>query len=307
MRRLLKKATSYNLNKALLTVMLLTVLSLVLMYLYNRPVFSAYFTPTILIVGIGLLLFQNRKYKIELIDHLTKELQGINTERLIKKNKHEVADVINKHSKLLYSQVESINHLYMTIKPVKPLPTMTGGAATPELAYLIASIIRDNKRKNIVDIGSGTTSLVAGYSIKNLEDAKVTALDHEHQFYTRTKQLVEEHRLSDCVDVVHAPLKSVKLKNKEYKWYNPEKLTNFNMIDLVIVDGPPGGAQNKSRFPALPILWDSLSPDAIIIVDDFFRDDENNIVKEWLQEYPELELETIENSKGIAVLKRSPS
>jgi hypothetical protein len=72
----------------------------------------------------------------------------------------------------------------------------------------------------------------------------------------------------------------------------------------LVVDGPPGFVHASARYPALPLLREKLSPHAIVIMDDYKRDDEKAIVDKWTSDYPEFELEVIDSRKGIAVLRR---
>jgi hypothetical protein len=55
-------------------------------------------------------------------------------------------------------------------------------------------------------------------------------------------------------------------------------------ICLVLCDGPPAKTKG-GRYGLLPILRPRLSPDALILVDDYKRSDEKGIVDRWLNEF----------------------
>jgi hypothetical protein len=74
-------------------------------------------------------------------------------------------------------------------------------------------------------------------------------------------------------------------------------------IDLLIVDGPPALQDPTSRFPALPLLLDHLSPDAVILMDDGDRQGEKEVVEKWCAEY-ELEASYLSLEDGAYLLKR---
>jgi hypothetical protein len=58
-----------------------------------------------------------------------------------------------------------------------------------------------------------------------------------------------------------------------------------------------------ARYPALEILYEYLSEDAIFIVDDADRRDEKGMVKRWKRENESIGVEYLESEKGIYVVK----
>lgn len=55
------------------------------------------------------------------------------------------------------------------------------------------------------------------------------------------------------------------------------------MVDVLIVDGPPGLTGDWARYPAYPLLREKLRPGAIVLIDDAQRTDERSIVEAWLE------------------------
>lgn len=310
MKELLKKMSQVRINAVLLLLALFTVAVVVTGYLYSSDVLVVVLLALILdgaAISLYVLINFRRAYSSELetlSQHIAEKPSAEEVEKLVKKNKHEVADVVEKYTRNLYSQLEALNNIQEKFELKKPLPSLTGGAASPEFALLITDIVENNQHKTIVDIGSGISSLVAGYAAKNIEGSEVLALDHEEEFYLKTKHTIENHGLLDTVKVTHAPLKEYKLKDGKYKWYEDEELEKIKQIDLLLVDGPPGAIQKNSRYPAMPLLYEKLSPQATIIVDDYKREDERQMVSNWLQDYPDFDLEIVDSLKGIAILTR---
>ena len=74
----------------------------------------------------------------------------------------------------------------------------------------------------------------------------------------------------------------------------------------LIVDGPPTKGNPLARYPALKTLYDKLSPEAVILVDDMIRPGEKEMVRRWLAEYPDLRAEHLETEVGTAILRRVP-
>ena len=74
--------------------------------------------------------------------------------------------------------------------------------------------------------------------------------------------------------------------------------------DLLIVDGPPGIAGELARYRALPLLYDRLSDEAVIIRDDAQRDEEQPIVALWLEQFDDLTAKSLPSEKGTVILRR---
>jgi hypothetical protein len=103
--------------------------------------------------------------------------------------------------------------------------------------------------------------------------------------------LIRQNKLAGWARVVTTPLKKVQIASENYKWYSERPGTN-QKIDLLIVDGPPGSTGPKARFPAIPILRPHLSANAVIMLDDINRADEQDILSEWLAHLPSSRVET---------------
>lgn len=308
MKTLLKKISSIHIGAVLLALVILTAVVITVGYLFSDVLIITLLVliSYVAIFSLYLLANQYSTYKEKfgnLPERIDEKPSTSEVERLIKRNKHEIDDVIKKHTTNLYVQIESFHYIQQKINPVKPLPSMSGWASSPELALLILNIIEKNQHSTIVDVGSGVSSLIAGYAVKNTDRGKVLALDHEKEYYLKTSNLVEEHDLTDTVEVSHAPLKEYKLKNQKYQWYEDKKIKDLDHIDLLLVDGPPGKTQKHARYPALPLLYDKLSKGATVVLDDYFRAEETEIAEMWAKEY-NLDLSIDDSSKGVAIFKK---
>lgn len=194
--------------------------------------------------------------------------------------------------------------LYNLIDFRLPPPYMTSWAATPELAVAIYEILKTEKPANIVELGSGISSLICAYAIESNGKGELYSLDHDSEYGQKTKRMLAAHGIDQRVTISYAPLKSQEINGENYMWYDCSDALYPESIDLLIVDGPPYETQKKARYPALPYFLPRLSDTATIVVHDAFRDDESEIVAEWLNEYPEFEKETIYSEKGIVILRR---
>jgi hypothetical protein len=104
--------------------------------------------------------------------------------------------------------------------------------------------------------------------------------------------------------VRHAPLVPQSIDGKKWQWYDLADIHFDRPIDLLFIDGPPERVQKLSRYPAVPLLFDQLSDEAIVVLDDGDRDEEEEIVRRWTQEYPSLKAEYHALEKGAFVLEK---
>ncbi len=185
-----------------------------------------------------------------------------------------------------------------------PIPYMTSWAATPELALATYEIIKTENPTQIVELGSGISSLICAYGMEQNKNGALFSLDHDQKYAQITRNMLSKHQLKDRVTICNAPLQSQEITGRKCIWYDCSNASCPEPIDLLIVDGPPFETQHKARFPALFYFYPKLANSATIIVHDVFRKEESEIVEDWLREYPEFKKELIHSEKGIAILRR---
>ncbi|MCK4817712.1 class I SAM-dependent methyltransferase [bacterium] len=200
-----------------------------------------------------------------------------------------------------YKQMEAFLSLLATIKIKHPLPPMRSWAVSPDFVNIVASYILDRKPKVILECGSGVSTLIISYFLKNLGQGHVWSLDHDKMYAEKTKQNLVLHGLNNIATVIHAPLKEISIHDRKWNWYNTEDLHEICNIDLLVIDGPV-----TDRYPALPVLFDSLSSSAVIILDDTTVDKTiEPYVESWLRIYDQFSCEKVNTEKGTIILKRA--
>lgn len=133
---------------------------------------------------------------------------------------------------------------------------------------------------------------------------RIISLDHDEHYAQNSAREIKNHQLDNIASVIYAPLREYSIIDKKMLWYHTPLLDKIKFIDMLIIDGPPASTQKLARYPALPLLIDSLSDDAVIILDDGNREDEQEIIKLWLAEFPGLVHQKIESEKGTVILRR---
>jgi len=205
----------------------------------------------------------------------------------------------------LYHQVESLLSLFFTLKPELPLPDTRAWAASPDLLKKIVEVMLTEKPAFVLEASSGTSTLVIAYCLKKLGKGKILSLEHDAKFAAISKSHIALHGLEDISTIVHAPLKEVEINGKKWLWYDTDRFTIDQPIDMLFVDGPPGKIQKLSRYPALPLLYKHLNNRATIILDDGIREDEKQIVAMWEKEFSPLSAEYLETEKGTFIIHKN--
>ncbi|NJK55994.1 MAG: class I SAM-dependent methyltransferase [Pleurocapsa sp. SU_5_0] len=206
-------------------------------------------------------------------------------------------------SEVSVTQIESLFSIFSTLKPQLPLPTTRGWAASPDLLKEIISLIHRQKPQLVVEASSGVSTLIIAYCLQRLGTGKLISLEHESKFAQATQSHLSLHGLDDVATVIYAPLVEVEINGAKWLWYDLTKVKIPEAIDLLIVDGPPGTTQKLARYPAVPMLHEKLSKDAMVMLDDGARADERRIVEQWMAEFKMSHSEYLPLEKGAYLIQ----
>lgn len=209
-------------------------------------------------------------------------------------------------------QLESLIGIYALAQPRLTFPPSRGWAASPDfLAAMLNEILARETRPNVFECGAGLSTLVAAYALKRRSDGgHLFSLEHDPQHAEQVGRNLRLHGLP-AVDLTVAPLSWVDLPFEtddadtvqQALWYDTSVFTLPARVDLLIVDGPPGRSAPDARYPALPILRQRLSADAVVLLDDAQRTPEKEIAQRWAEELQPCTLEWLKTEKGTAVLR----
>lgn len=203
-----------------------------------------------------------------------------------------------------FFQMEGYVSLLQYLQPRFAFPPIDGSAIAPDLALTLVAQIHERRPSLILELGSGVSTLISGYMVQRNQHGRVVSIEHELRYLKRTESAVRLHGLSDCVELIHAPLAAYDGDHQQLTWYDTSFVDRLGerSVDMLFVDGPPATIGRLARFPALPALRRSLSENAVILVDDAHRPDEREMVQQWLQAFPELEEQWLNTHKGAALL-----
>ncbi|AFZ47932.1 hypothetical protein Cyast_1979 [Cyanobacterium stanieri PCC 7202] len=204
----------------------------------------------------------------------------------------------------IYRQTQALFSVFSVLNPEIPLPTMSGWTVNPDFAKTIMNNILISKPSLVLEMGSGVSTIIAAYSLKKLNQGKIISLEHKSDFVAQSRKQINDHGLQNFAEIIHAPLKKWHENQQEWLWYDISKIESIQSIDIVIVDGPPRKIQTMSRYPALPILFNKLTNNSIIILDDFKRKDLNKMVDLWLKKFSNFQLEVVNTKSGCLILRK---
>lgn len=205
----------------------------------------------------------------------------------------------------IYEQVDALFSIFSMLKIRHPLPTMRGWPVSPDFVRILMSQIFERKPRVIVEAGCGVSTLISAYSLETLGEGHVTSLDHDGHFAEETRKNIRLHRLENQATVLDAPLGNVSINHETYPWYTFSMDNIPGPIDLLVIDGPPANMGDQVRYPAIPVFFDRLADDAVILLDDAAREGERKIVDRWITEFGCFEQTYIQTEKGAVILRKT--
>jgi len=213
---------------------------------------------------------------------------------------------LEKEIKQTFRQLEALQNLSAVLPVTDVLPATRGWAASPDLLVVLGDLVITGRPSLVVECGSGASTLWLALAMRRFKvDGRIIALEHDPVFGGKTRDFLARHDVRDLAEVRDAPLESFSLDGETYSWYARRAWEDLTGIDLLFVDGPPAATGRQARYPALPLLSGSLSPAATVVLDDLVVPDMQEVLRFWLEAYPDFGSEFIPLEKQAAVLRRS--
>lgn len=166
---------------------------------------------------------------------------------------------------------------------------LTAWSISPREVLHICNDIVINKRKSIVEFGSGFSTICIAQLLKiNNINSNFISIENNADWANELTQILRKFNLENYVTIIVAPITEVPrefAKDEQLKWYDVPTLQpiiqDLTDIDVVIVDGPFGGTTKYARYSAIPFLKHKLADDYAIFLDDTTREHESVIAKDW--------------------------
>lgn len=210
----------------------------------------------------------------------------------------------------LYAQLESLSWLQRRLKINGQLPPLRGWATSPDVLLRLHTHIMSTRPCVVVEFGSGASTLVIADALRQNEIGKLVSIEHSDHYGAQTLDTLRAEYLEGWVDLRIGELEAWDREHlnpedaeKPSRWYPLSLLEEIEHVDLLWVDGPPASTCQFSRYPALPVLCDKLTPNAEVWMDDTIRQEERDICERWAADHG-FELEYYQLEKGLGRLTR---
>lgn len=183
--------------------------------------------------------------------------------------------------------------------PLSWLRQVGGWALDIGLLAHVAELLDGYESPRVLEFGSGRGSKALARVVAN-RGGTLVSIEHDPKWHAHTLREIEAAGLDGHADVRLCPLVDVEFFTVPGRFYDMSWLMAGDRFDLVIVDGPPAVTCKLARLPAFPAIAPHLSPAGFhVLLDDFERAEERQIVAMWQALVPDLHYETLEFSKGV--------
>ena len=171
------------------------------------------------------------------------------------------------------------------LRPLLPSTYLpwTEASIRPAALAAICNDVVIRRRRTVVELGSGITTLVLGRLLGELGGRLVT-VEHDDTWLAVVGDLLTATAVTDAVELHHAPLVD--------GWYDRAVLGRALAaagapVDLLLVDGPPAwrAGTEMARLPAADVFAPHLAPDATVVLDDLHRPGEQEIMRRWARDH----------------------
>jgi predicted O-methyltransferase YrrM len=265
--------------------------------------------PTVALMALGPLLggvLLMIRHSLDLAGRIGNlAVQSERTLESVRQGHVRIEKEVKKEIRQTFRQLEALQNLNALLPAGDVLPATRVWAASPDLLLVLVDLVISERPSLVVECGSGASTLWLALAMRRSGiDGRIIALDHDPVFGGRTRDLLVRHDVSDLAEVRDAPLESFSLDGQTYSWYAKRAWEDLSGIDLLFVDGPPATTGHQARYPALPLLSESLSPAATAVLDDLIVPDMREVVRRWLDAYPDFRSEILPLEKQAAVLRR---
>jgi hypothetical protein len=169
---------------------------------------------------------------------------------------------------------------------------------SPDFALYLIELIELNDYDFIIEFGSGISTVIVAKTLAKMAPRRqgkppvdFVSFEHLDLYYKQTLAQLEHAGLANDVQLTLAPLQDWQAPNGAIQPYYAceptlerfaKKYPIAGLRLIVIVDGPPAATGKHARYPAGPLILKHFAGAQIdILLDDYIRDDEQEIAQRW--------------------------
>ena len=157
--------------------------------------------------------------------------------------------------------------------------------------------------ERILEFGSGPSSIRLAMAFP---EAQVLSIEGDWRNYAETASLMRSFWDKRNLSIKYRPITLESYGDAEFLTYEDGMFWEEEM-DCVIIDGPPVYTL-RGREACLYQVYDQIRIGGLVILDDFRRPYEKQIVENWLSVYPgSFKVEIIREDHHLAVLRKIKS
>ena len=157
--------------------------------------------------------------------------------------------------------------------------------------------------ERILEFGSGPSSIRLAVAFP---EAQVLSVEGDWRNYAETTSLMRSFWDKRNLSIKYRPITLESYGDAEFLTYE-DGVFGKEEVDCVIIDGPPVYTL-RGREACLYQVYDQIKIGGLVILDDFRRSYEKQIVENWLSVYPgSFAVEIIREDHHLAVLRKIKS
>jgi len=201
------------------------------------------------------------------------------------------------------TDADVLDELTRWVRPTAPIPTGDGGATAPDLLLYLVQLVERNRPKLIIELGSGISTYWLATALHAFgATGRLVSLEHSDDYRDQALRQFSDLGVTHVAEVRRAHLEDITVHGVPRPWYRRSSWQELRDCDLLFVDGPPGWSAPRARYPAVPLLAEALSPGATVVLDDYDRPDEREILALWREAHPCWTFTSLPHRKGTATL-----
>ena len=195
-------------------------------------------------------------------------------------------------------------HKISDFKILDQLDLDTGWSIGETAFEIIATtLLQMSPVERILEFGSGPSSIRLAMAFS---EAHVLSVEGDWRNYAETTSLMRSFWNKRNLSIKYRPITLESYGDAEFLTYE-DGIFWEEEIDCVIIDGPPVYTL-RGREACLYQVYDQIKIDGLVILDDFRRSYEKQIVENWLSVYPgSFTVAIIREDHHLAVLRKTRS
>ena len=183
--------------------------------------------------------------------------------------------------------------------------SLDAGWSIGETAFerIITTLLEMSPVERILEFGSGPSSIRLAMAFP---EAQVLSVEGDWRNFKETTDLMQKFLDKRNLSIKYRPITLESYGDAEFLTYEDGVFWEEE-IDCVIIDGPPVYTL-RGREACLYQVYDQIKIGGLVILDDFRRRFEKQIVENWLSVYPgSFAVEIIHEDHHLAVLRKIKS